>query len=167
MRALHYPGHTAGHSVLLVEPQGIAFIGDIDLSSFGPYYGDATSNLQQFQQSLAALPELPAKVWITSHHKGVISDRATFLDLLAAFQARIAQREAAILATLTETPHSLEELVAHRFLFPHGYQGIYVDDAERHTLRQHLELLLEQGRVVVEQGPSGERFSSMPGAEHP
>ena len=28
VRAVHLPGHTAGHCVLLVEPQGIAFIGD-------------------------------------------------------------------------------------------------------------------------------------------
>ncbi|MEO8143524.1 MAG: MBL fold metallo-hydrolase, partial [Betaproteobacteria bacterium] len=42
VRAIHMPGHTSGHCVLLVEPGGIAFIGDIDLSSFGPYYGDAT-----------------------------------------------------------------------------------------------------------------------------
>lgn len=31
-------GHTAGHSALLVAPKGVAFIGDIDLSGFGPYY---------------------------------------------------------------------------------------------------------------------------------
>jgi glyoxylase-like metal-dependent hydrolase (beta-lactamase superfamily II) len=72
VRAVHLPGHTAGHCVLLVEPQGIAFIGDIDLSSFGPYYGDASSCLHDFRCTLARLPELPASVWITSHHKGVI-----------------------------------------------------------------------------------------------
>jgi glyoxylase-like metal-dependent hydrolase (beta-lactamase superfamily II) len=36
VRAFHMPGHTAGHCVLLVEPEGVAFIGDIDLSGFGP-----------------------------------------------------------------------------------------------------------------------------------
>src|SRR5512134_4160458 len=35
VRAVHMPGHTAGHCVLLAEPHGIAFIGDIDLSGFG------------------------------------------------------------------------------------------------------------------------------------
>jgi glyoxylase-like metal-dependent hydrolase (beta-lactamase superfamily II) len=36
IRAIHMPGHTAGHSVLLIEPEGVAFIGDIDLTGFGP-----------------------------------------------------------------------------------------------------------------------------------
>ncbi len=61
VRAIHMPGHTSGHCVLLVEPGGVAFIGDIDLSSFGPYYGDATSSLADFRrQRPATLAELVA-----------------------------------------------------------------------------------------------------------
>ena len=52
VRAFHLPGHTSGHCALVVEPGGIAFIGDIDLSSFGPYYGDAWSSLDDFERSL-------------------------------------------------------------------------------------------------------------------
>ena len=55
VRAFHFPGHTAGHSVLLVEPEAVAFIGDIDLTGFGPYYGDACSSLHDFRRSLARL----------------------------------------------------------------------------------------------------------------
>jgi glyoxylase-like metal-dependent hydrolase (beta-lactamase superfamily II) len=100
VRAIHAPGHTSGHCVLLVEPGGIAFIGDIDLSSFGPYYGDATSSLVAFRRTLAAVKDIPARAWITSHHKGVITDRNTFLDLLAAFASRLEAREEAIAAFL-------------------------------------------------------------------
>ena len=89
VRAIHLPGHTAGHCVLLVEPVGVAFIGDFDLSSFGPYYGDATSSLADFRRSLQRLADLPATVWVTSHHKGAIDDRATFDALLQAFVARL------------------------------------------------------------------------------
>ena len=49
--AHHLPGHTAGHCALVVESEGVAFIGDIDLSGFGPYYGDATSSLADFRAS--------------------------------------------------------------------------------------------------------------------
>ncbi len=73
VRAIHTPGHTSGHCVLLVEPEGVAFIGDIDLSSFGPYYGDATSSLAAFRRTLQAVKEIPARAWITSHHKGVVT----------------------------------------------------------------------------------------------
>ena len=77
--AIHLPGHTRGHCALLVEPAGVAFIGDIDLTGFGPYYGDATSSLADFRSSLEAVKAIPARAWVTSHHRGVVSDRATFL----------------------------------------------------------------------------------------
>ena len=43
IRAIHAPGHTRGHCLFHVEPDDVLFLGDIDLSSFGPYYGDARS----------------------------------------------------------------------------------------------------------------------------
>ena len=75
MRAVHMPGHTRGHSVLMVEPGGIAFIGDIDLTGFGPFYGDACSDLRQFLDTLEKIEHMEARVWITYHHKGVITER--------------------------------------------------------------------------------------------
>jgi glyoxylase-like metal-dependent hydrolase (beta-lactamase superfamily II) len=153
VRALHMPGHTSGHSVLLVEPEGVAFIGDIDLSSFGPYYGDATSSLEAFRRTLRAVAQVPARVWITSHHKGVIAERETFLALLAAFAAKLESREQAIAAHLAAAgPCALEELVAHRFMYPRGYQDVFIDDAERRTIAQHLASLAAAGRVREEAG---------------
>ncbi|HET9735502.1 MAG TPA: MBL fold metallo-hydrolase [Burkholderiales bacterium] len=147
VRAIHAPGHTSGHCVLLVEPGGIAFIGDIDLSSFGPYYGDATSSLEAFRKTLAAVKDIPAKAWITSHHKGVITDRATFLELLAAFASRLDAREEAIAAFLRARPATLEELIAHRFVYPKQLNDLFYEDVERRTIAQHLESLAQAGRA--------------------
>jgi glyoxylase-like metal-dependent hydrolase (beta-lactamase superfamily II) len=150
--AFHMPGHTSGHCVLLVEPGGIAFIGDIDLSSFGPYYGDATSSLAEFRRTLEAVKGIPAKIWITSHHKGVITDRETFLALLQAFASRIDAREEAIAGYLEQHPSTLAELVAHRFVYPRNLEGLYYADAERRTIEQHLAVLARAGRAVDESG---------------
>ena len=147
VRAIHLPGHTSGHCALFVEPGAVAFIGDIDLSSFGPYYGDATSSLAAFRRTLGAVRDIPAKVWITSHHKGVITERETFLGLLQAFGARLDAREAALLAHLRERPSTLEELVAHRFVYPRHAEDLYYADAERRCIEQHLEELAREGRV--------------------
>lgn len=152
VHALHMPGHTRGHCVLLVEPGGIAFIGDIDLSSFGPYYGDATSSLEEFRRTLAAMKDVPAKVWITSHHKGVITERETFLALLKAFASRIDAREEAIADYLGQHPATLAELAAHRFLYPPDRDDLYYADAERRTIEQHLVALALSGRAVEEAG---------------
>ena len=149
------PGHTAGHSVLLVEPEGVAFIGDIDLTGFGPYYGDHCSNLADFRRSLKRIRELPARAWVTFHHKGVITDRARFLELLDAFREKIDRREQALLNALAAQPRSLDALVSHRFLYPPGYGEIYIEDAERKTLLEHLEELIAAGRVALRDGIYG------------
>jgi len=152
VQAFHLPGHTRGHCALVVEPGGIAFIGDIDLSSFGPYYGDATSSLAEWRRTLEAVKQLPARTWITSHHKGVITDRETFLALLKSFGARLDARAEAIAAYLREKPSTLEELVAHRFVYPGGANDLWFDDAERRVISQHLEELAAEGRALEEGG---------------
>lgn len=150
--AIHLPGHTRGHCALLVEPGGIAFIGDIDLSSFGPYYGDATSSLAEFRRTLRAVKDLPARAWITSHHKGVITERDRFLSLLQSFAARLDAREQAIADYLRQRPSTLEELVAHRFVYPKHLDDYYYEDAERRTVGQHLVELAAAGRALDEGG---------------
>lgn len=151
LRVVPTPGHTRGHSALVVEPHGSgpvsAFIGDIDLSSFGPYYGDACSNMQDFIETLDHLADIDADVWITFHHKGVITDPDEFRALLQAFRDKIDQRETEILEQLQQQPMTLDDLIAHRFLYPPHYFAAFVDDAERKTLTEHLDKLIAEHRV--------------------
>ena len=147
VRAHHLPGHTAGPCGLVVESEGLAFIGDIDLSGFGPYYGDATSSLADFRRTLAAVAMLDARVWVTSHHRGVITDRAFFLESLAAFAGRIDERSDRLLAMLAAGPRTLDELVRQRLLYPPEHDAPWVDFAERRSIGLHLDELLAEGRV--------------------
>ncbi len=152
VRAYHMPGHTAGHCVLLVEPEGVAFIGDIDLSSFGPYYGDASSHLGDFRRTLARVGDIPAKVWVTSHHRGVYTDREKFQQDLAAYIATLDKREQRLLELLRESPKSLAQLVECRLLYPPGHQDLWVVDAETRSISRHLDEMLADGRVRMEDG---------------
>ena len=154
IRAHHLPGHTSGHCALVVESEGVAFIGDIDLTGFGPYYGDATSSLADFRKSLREVAQLDAKVWVTSHHRAVLADRAQFKADLARFAARIDERSDKLVAYLRERPHTLDELVQRRLLYPPGYSVPFVPCAERNSIRMHLDELMAQN--VVRQ--AGERF---------
>ena len=150
VRAHHLPGHTAGHCALVVESEGVAFIGDIDLTGFGPYYGDATSNLAQFRRSLERVKDIDARVWVTSHHRGVLTERADFLQALARFAGKIDERSQRLLGYLRERPHTLDELVARRLLYPPGFELPYVESAERRSIGQHLAELQERGAVRLE-----------------
>ncbi len=147
VHAEHLPGHTAGHCALVVDSEGLAFIGDIDLSGFGPYYGDATSNLADFRRTLAAVARLDARIWVTSHHRAVITDRSLFLDQLAAFAAKIDERRDRLLAYLAAGPLAMDALVPLRLLYPTDYQSPSVDCIERRSIGMHLDELIEDGSV--------------------
>src|ERR1700752_1114793 len=144
------PGPTAGHCVLLVEPEGVAFIGDIDLTGFGPYYGDASSSLSDFRRTLNRVADIPAKVWVTSHHRGVYTDREKFLSDLAAYTRTLNVREQRLLDLLRESPKTLAQLVECRLLYPPGHQGLWVVDAETRSISRHLDEMLADGRVRVD-----------------
>lgn len=145
VRAQHLPGHTAGHCALVVENEGLAFIGDIDLSSFGPYYGDATSNLADFRRTLRAVAALDARVWVTSHHRAVLTDRDEFLAALAAFAGRIDERRARLLAMLADGPQTLDQLAARRLVYKPDQDADWITSAERRSIAQHLDELLADG----------------------
>ena len=51
VEAVHLPGHTRGHSGFRISG-GVFFLSDIDLTGFGPYYGDVWSDLEDFERSL-------------------------------------------------------------------------------------------------------------------
>jgi glyoxylase-like metal-dependent hydrolase (beta-lactamase superfamily II) len=152
VRAHHMPGHTAGHCVLVVENEGVAFLGDIDLTGFGPYYGDACSSLADFRRTLAAVAGLDASTWVTSHHRGVLTDRGAFLEHLARFAAKIEERNERLLGYLRSGPLSLGQLVERRLLYPPGYYVPYVESAERRSIELHLEELIAAGSVQALEG---------------
>jgi len=152
VRAIHAPGHTRGHCCFLIEPEGILYLGDIDLSSFGPYYGDAWSSLADFEKTLAMVRGIDARHYATFHHIGVLDGREAFLERLDRFVDVIARREQRLLEFLAE-PHTLDDVVAHRFVYRPGDAVPWADSAERGSMSQHIVRLLAAGRVCeVEPG---------------
>ncbi|MEM9203411.1 MAG: MBL fold metallo-hydrolase [Actinomycetota bacterium] len=151
VEAVHLPGHTAGHCGLRIS-DGVFFLSDIDLTGFGPYYGDVFSSLEQFEASIEAVRHEEADVYVTFHHKGVIEGQDTFIEMLDAFGAVIVRRHDAMLDFLRE-PHTIDEMVTHRFVYrPHVEMPI-VDRVERRTAELHVERMLHRGEAVeVEPG---------------
>jgi glyoxylase-like metal-dependent hydrolase (beta-lactamase superfamily II) len=146
IRVFHMPGHTRGHSIFVIEPEQLVFLGDIDLSSFGPYYGDAWSDLEAFERSLVAVRKLEARWYLSFHHVGLLEGRDAFLGRLERYSAVIRDREARLLAFLTE-PRTLAEIAAHRFVYRRGDIGPLTEPVERRSMEQHLKRLLRDGEV--------------------
>jgi glyoxylase-like metal-dependent hydrolase (beta-lactamase superfamily II) len=147
VRAIHAPGHTRGHCFFWIEPDDVLYLADVDLSSFGPYYGDAWSDLEAFERTLAMLRGLSPRHWATFHHVGVLSERARFLERLDRFEARIAEREARLLAFLRGGPRSLDAIARHRIVYRPEDAVPYADAVEVRSAAQHLARLAAGGRV--------------------
>jgi glyoxylase-like metal-dependent hydrolase (beta-lactamase superfamily II) len=150
VEAVHLPGHTRGHSGFRMD--GVFFLSDIDLTGFGPYYGDVWSDLEDFEASLAKVRNEEADYFVTFHHKGVIEGRTAFLELLDAFTAVIARRHDAMLAFLSE-PRTIDEMREHRFIYRRHVAMPFVESVERRSAELHVARMLRRGEAVeVEPG---------------
>lgn len=146
VEAMHLPGHTRGHSGFRIDG-GVFFLSDIDLTGFGPYYGDVWSDLEQFDESLRIIRDVEADWYVTFHHKGVIEGREAFLKLLDGFHAVIDIRHQAMLEYLVE-PHTLDEMMLHRFVYRPHVEATFADSVERRTSELHLQRMLARGEAA-------------------
>jgi glyoxylase-like metal-dependent hydrolase (beta-lactamase superfamily II) len=146
VRVIHAPGHTRGHSFFHVEPDDVLYLGDVDLSSFGPYYGDAWSSLEDFERTLAMARTIEARFYATFHHIGVLEGRAAFLERLDRYAGVIADRERRLLEFLHE-PRTLDEIAEHRFVYRPQDPVSFAEPVERRSMGQHVARLVAAGRV--------------------
>ena len=153
IQVLHTPGHTRGHCCFRIDwgSGSVLYLGDIDLSSFGPYYGDAWSDLEDFERSLERVREVDADFYATFHHIGVLDSRQAFLERLDRFAAVIQDRERRLLEFL-ETPKNLNEVAEHRFVYrPHDTVP-FAEPVERRSMGMHIDRLVRSGRVDALEG---------------
>jgi glyoxylase-like metal-dependent hydrolase (beta-lactamase superfamily II) len=146
IEAVHLPGHTRGHSGFRISG-GVFFLSDIDLTGFGPYYGDVWSDLDDFERSLVTVRDEQADFYVTFHHKGVIEGRAEFVRLLDEFHAVIGTRHSAMLAFLAQ-PHTIDEMAAHRFIYRPHVEHVFADTVERRCAAMHVQRMLTRGEAV-------------------
>lgn len=149
VRLVHAPGHTGGHSVYLVEPDGVLVTGDIDLTSFGPYYGDAASSLDEFETTLEAVREIDTAHYVTFHHKGVVDGHAAFAAAVDAYAGSITRRSNDLLTLLAGGPQTFADLHTRGIVYRAGTRPPnFGDSVEAHTIERHLARLLDDGVVA-------------------
>jgi len=149
------PGHTPGHSCFFFPGQDLLFLADVDLTPFGPWYGDAASDLADFAETLERLADFPARIFLTSHDQGIFTAAEAGIAL-AEFRQVIRDREARLLKVL-ETPHTLAELVKRRLIYGRSREPAFIyDHMEAQMLAKHLASLERDGRAER----AGESFRS-------
>lgn len=116
---------------------------DIDLTGFGPYYGDVFSSLDQFEESIARVRLEDASHYVTFHQKGIIEGRPAMLEMLDKFGSVIGRRHDNMLAFLSE-PRTIEEMVEHRFVYRSHVESTFLTTVERRTAELHVARMLDR-----------------------
>ena len=112
--AIPTPGHTIGHYSFFFREQEALFLGDYDLTPFGPWYGDAVSDIDETIASVNYLRTIPAKVWLVSHETGVINTEPG--EMWDRYLAVIDERENKLLELLKE-PQTMERIIEARIVY--------------------------------------------------
>ena len=145
LQVIHLPGHTPGHIGFYHPEGGIMFSSDIDLSPFGPWYGNLCSDPDLFIASIRKIKALKPRIIVTSH-AGIITDRIT--ERLAAYEAVFEERDNLILEALA-VEKSLVELVDEKLIYKKFFEPErIIKFFEQVMLEKHLEHLISQGKVI-------------------
>ncbi|MFA5321862.1 MAG: MBL fold metallo-hydrolase [Smithella sp.] len=142
------PGHTPGHLSFFFPEEEILFLGDYDLTSFGPWYGDVHSSIEQTIQSIRKLKSLPARRWITSHNTGLFEKNPG--KLWEHYENIIYQRSEKIINFLKE-PKTLEEILSAWLIYGRPREPKeFFEFNERVLVIKHIEHLEAQGKITLD-----------------
>ncbi|HJZ85375.1 MAG TPA: MBL fold metallo-hydrolase [Polyangia bacterium] len=154
IRVVGLPGHTPGMLGFHFPAQRLFYIADFDLTDFGPWYGNASSDPDRFFASARRIQAIDADFFLTAHEVGIVR-RDELEPLIARFLGHIGQRDEVILGFLQTGPRSLDELsqggvaYARRAVAGSPWNRLW----ERQHVRKHLSRLLARGAVGrTEQG---------------
>jgi hydroxyacylglutathione hydrolase len=110
------PGHTPGHMSFLFKEPKVLFLGDYDLTRFGPWYGDRDSDVDDVISSVEKLRQIPASVWIAGHETGIFEEEPG--NLWDRYVGVIQKREDKLMALL-ETPKTLSQIIDAGIVYRH------------------------------------------------
>lgn len=143
------PGHTPGHLAFYFEEPGVLFLGDYDLTKFGPWYGDRASSIPETIASVRRLRQIPATVWLTSHGTGVFEEDPG--QLWENFLGVIEERENRLIDFLN-SPRTIEDIVNAWIVYRKSREPkeLYAF-AERAIMSKHIDLLKEKSLIVEDE----------------
>ena len=146
------PGHTPGHVGLRFPEPSLLYTTDLDLTSIGPWYGNAASDLATFRRSIELARSIECDWYFTSHGERIL-DRATFLEKLDSFAAHFERRDTLILDLLADGERSVFDFVGRGLVYrvPGSEVPPPVVFFEVIHARKHLELLVQAGAVVADE----------------
>ena len=150
-KAIHTPGHTAGFCCFYFPDEKMVYAADIDITSFGPWYGGSDGDIQLFLDSMEKVAKLNADIYVTGHETGIVR-KPEFLTRLGKFKSKIFKRDTNILEFLRRRKNgvALPYIASEGLIYGREFlvdEWIYM--WERVMVRKHLERLEGLGFVYL------------------
>ncbi len=144
MEVIHTPGHTSGHCSFWFPDEGVLFLSDLDMTDFGPWYGDRVADIDQTIASVAKLLKIPAQYYITSHEKGIMT--GSIEGLADAYLDVIRQRDERLRAFIGKKPRTQKEIIDEWLMYGKPREPlIFFKPSERALVLKHLERAVSLG----------------------
>lgn len=150
IEAIHAPGHYGDHYCFLDRISGTLITTDIDFSTFGPWYGNPEGNVRTFRQSVEKVMAMPYKRACSSHRPVVEGDAtAQFNAFLSAFD----RQKEVFFNCLGKEGATLDDIIRISPIYNNKFMDLAIQQVfEGHMGKENLDLLIEEGRVVLENG---------------
>ncbi len=151
VQVVHTPGHSAGHCCFFFPNEKIAYLGDVDLTSFGPWYAGIDSGIDDFLSSIERIRKLRPDAVVTSHGDGMITENVD--GRLKEYADIIHRRDGIILDFVTQR-RTLDEILSLEVVYrkkqktPDAF--FYWDD--RLMIESHLDRLMRLGKLEKQDG---------------
>jgi len=157
VEVVHTPGHTSGHCSFWFPNERVLSLSDLDMTGFGPWYGDRVSDIDQTIASVRKLLSFPARYYVASHEDKIItSDLET---MARAYLEIIVKRDEKIMAFIGVKPRTLSEIVNQWFIYERPREPLnFFESGERALVLKHLDRAVAKGFAAYD----GERYSLLP-----
>ncbi len=142
--AIHAPGHTQDHTVFGINGKDVLMMVDIDLTRFGPWYGNKVSVISKFRESISKVINLEPAVGISSHLINPVSEN---LDTrLREYLKVFAIREQKIISLVKKGVDTVESLSEVPTIYPRIPYDAYLI-FEEYMLIKHIEDMTHRGII--------------------
>ncbi|OHD69436.1 MAG: hypothetical protein A2W19_05600 [Spirochaetes bacterium RBG_16_49_21] len=150
VEVIHTPGHTPGSMSFHIKEAGVLFLGDYDLTRFGPYYGDRYSSITDTIASIERLRQIPAHIVLTGHEQGVFESPGP--AIWDRYVEVISKRENKLLEFL-RSPRTMRDIIDEHIVYGRPREPkSFFELGERAIMKKHLELLREKGIIINDDG---------------
>ena len=150
LQAVHTPGHLDDHYCFLEPKENVLLTFDVDLTGFGPFYGNPESDIPLFKDSLNSILDIQPRLAASSHHLPI---RENVQNEIISFADKISRNADRVASAIT-VPRTLEEICALKPIYGKYIPGqeIIYSFFERNMVQKHLECMQMEGKVQCHEG---------------